>query len=519
MPASVAGSVRSKASKASVASRISRGSKKSYVDESLFGNQNKKQATTLVAPPGASIVSVHDLRRIREQTEKGQKADAIIIGKTELDRIRNSTTIVTREEVKQTKKMLDEQKDQQRAAAKARKKRMLTLDQERSSKLAPSDYQILSQKKKEGLLQNAQDILDEEKDDVKHMNQMCLYSKCVTIRDKQLIEQVRLEEEYRDEERRLDLMMEIERLKNLRHQDELEVRRKGALKVGSMVIIDQIKIRELERIREQEMREKEKQLILEQIQAIKKEEIKEIEEKRKTAQKMMVEVEYANREAITEKDKKKQEEKDLENKIVEYNRLKMMREEEIDAEKRRNQDEKEKEVQKLRDLQEKAQDRQAEIDTLRAKRAFEEGERLAREKERKEQEKRMRIQKELEEARQTQFAEKERRLAEQAKQERDEFSRIIGTQKQEVMRDHMIGDEKNSILRTHADQLRAQIVQNEEIKKQERLDYLEEGRRVRQEQGDEKMRLESIKEKKLHELIGVGISEKYTADLSKKKIQ
>jgi hypothetical protein len=88
---------------------------------------------------------------------------------------------------------------------------LLTLYQERSSKLAPSDYQILSQKKKEGLLQNAQDILDEEKDDVKHMNQMCLYSKCVTIRDKQLIEQVRLEEEYRDEERRLDLMMEIEK--------------------------------------------------------------------------------------------------------------------------------------------------------------------------------------------------------------------------------------------------------------------------------------------------------------------
>lgn len=45
------------------------------------------------------------------------------------------------------------------------------------------------------------------------MNEMMVYSKCVTIRDKQLDEQKHLESEYREEERRLDIMMEIERLK------------------------------------------------------------------------------------------------------------------------------------------------------------------------------------------------------------------------------------------------------------------------------------------------------------------
>ena len=54
------------------------------------------------------------------------------------------------------------------------------------------------------------------------------------------------------------------------------------------------------------------------------------------------------------------------------------------AEQQRIKEEKEKEVQRLRELQEKAQDRQAEIDALRAKRAYEEGERIARDKERKE---------------------------------------------------------------------------------------------------------------------------------------
>ena len=41
-------------------------------------------------------------------------------------------------------------------------------------------------------------------------------------------------------------------------------------------------------------------------------------------------------------------------------------------------EEKEREVQKLREMQEKAADRQAEIDALRAKRAFEAQERQAR---------------------------------------------------------------------------------------------------------------------------------------------
>ena len=47
------------------------------------------------------------------------------------------------------------------------------------------------------------------------MNQMVLYSKVVTIRDKQLEENVRLEQEWVEEQKKLDLMMEIERLKAL----------------------------------------------------------------------------------------------------------------------------------------------------------------------------------------------------------------------------------------------------------------------------------------------------------------
>jgi len=66
--------------------------------------------------------------------------------------------------------------------------------------------------------------------------------------------------------------------------------------------------------------------------------------------------------------------------------------------------------------------------------------------------------------------------------------------------------------------VRTQIQSNEEKSKQERLDYLEEGKKVRQKIEDERRKIEAIKQKKLGELNGLSIPEKYTAELAKKKI-
>lgn len=99
--------------------------------------------------------------------------------------------------------------------------------------------------------------MDEELDDVKHMNQMVLYSKVVTIRDKQLEENRQLEKEWLEEQKKLDLMMEIERLKGLKVQEEREKVRMEARRKGALVIVDQIQEREIERIKQQEMKVKE----------------------------------------------------------------------------------------------------------------------------------------------------------------------------------------------------------------------------------------------------------------------
>ena len=79
------------------------------------------------------------------------------------------------------------------------------------------------------------------------MNQMVFYSKVVTVRDKQLLEQKELEKEYVEEQKKLDLMMEIERLKFLQEEEEREKRKVAAALQGKQVLIDQIMERHISR--------------------------------------------------------------------------------------------------------------------------------------------------------------------------------------------------------------------------------------------------------------------------------
>ena len=56
------------------------------------------------------IISLEELRGIRGKVEKNEKNDAVIISKTDLDRIRDATTIKTKDQLIQEKKLLEEQK-------------------------------------------------------------------------------------------------------------------------------------------------------------------------------------------------------------------------------------------------------------------------------------------------------------------------------------------------------------------------------------------------------------------------
>ena len=108
----------------------------------------------------------------------------------------------------------------------------------------------------------------------------------------------------------------------------------------------------------------------------------------------------------------------------------------------------------MRERQEIAQDKQAELDAIRAKRAYEEAERNAREKEKNEilvRNKKVIL---MLEANEKQKYNKELKLGEQAKNEEEEYHKIIEKQLKNMESDRKKDEERKQMRYDHNYELR-----------------------------------------------------------------
>ena len=269
--------------------------------------------------------------------------DTAILTLNDFERIKKNARLQSKEQEENSHMILSSQKESQYAKAKAFKQRLIEIDKKRGNnayKLSDIDKENLV--KNANLLSQAQKIMEQNEDCVKDMNHIVLYAKIASIRDRQLEEHKAMEKMFRNKEMKLDMMMELERLKELKFQEDREVKRKKQLREGSLVIIDQIKDREMERLKEKEQIRQEGVLMLKQIKEMEEEDRRILEKKKIQEERMAKEVEETNKIAALSKDKKKFEERELDLKILKYNMEKAKKEEEEIAEKRRIQEEKEK---------------------------------------------------------------------------------------------------------------------------------------------------------------------------------
>ena len=111
-------------------------------------------------------------------------------------------------------------------------------------------------------------------------------------------------------------------------------------------------------------------------------------------------------------------------------------------------------MQKLREKQERANDKQSELDAIRAKRAYEEAERICRNKERQEIIIKNKKVVELLEANEKQKLDKEHKLGQQAQQEQNEYQRIIEKQIRDMEFERRKEEEKKKMRYDHNQELR-----------------------------------------------------------------
>lgn len=351
------------------------------------------------------------------------------------------------------------------------------------------------------------------------MKQLLDYAKVVTIRDLQKKEHRAMEDAYKKKESKLDLMMELERLKELKFLEQKEEMKKKLRYDGASVIVDQIKEKEIQRLQKQENIKREGEMMKKQIQALQEEEQRNEQKKKLENARMAKEIENINKISALNRDKKKLQEREEDLKILQYNMEKAKKEEEEMYERQRIQAQKERETQKMREKQEKAQDKQAELDELRAKRAFEEAEKRAREKEIQEQIKLQKQKEDLIQANEKQKDLKKKKLEEIAIQEQKEYQAIVKKQISEMEDERRLEEIRKKNYYENGEQIRRQIQEKAEKLKTLRRGVIEEGREIQQNLADYKATMERIKREKLAEMEKYNIDPKYRVDLQKYKIK
>ena len=436
----------------------------------------------------SSILSINDLNRIKKNAYFPSLTTASQVSKSSLSpEIKNQIAF---------KKALDH------------KNRLLEYDRRKK------EYKDFLEIENNKIIEKYPGV-DPDDEAVRAMDKMCLYARISTVRDKQLKERKEIEKNFKKKEEKIDLMVEIERLKGLKMQEEKEKKLQKMNEEGKKVILEQIEDNKKMRLKQKEIEDQERVELLKRIEEEQRKE-KEINLKRKIEQeKRIQEAIEENKKAIIVKQERILAEREEDLKLERYNREKYRKEEELFQEKKRLEQEKEKELQKLREKQEKAQDKQGILDEIRAKRSIDEANRKERKKEQEElilKEKKL---KDLIISNNRQKLDKEIQLAEEAKREREDFERIIKEHEKEIEEIKEKERIKIKKLLEHKAELKRQIAEKEEKEKINRRETLEEGRKDRQRRDQYVKSIEAIRRDKIKYLRDMNIDEKYIVPLRK----
>lgn len=470
---------------------------------------NKKNKETV------QVITKDLIRNLIVPTEDPSGA-SVILPRHEFMRIVQHSRVITKEERERMEEQAKKEKEMAMEASAERKNRMKSLDLERRKNEKLNDLEEEAKEKAEYLLTKANEMRQEQEDEIKHLNELILNAKCHAIRDAQILEKGQVRGEMEDEEKRLDMMMEVDRQNAIKIQEEIEKKRKEERLLGAAKLLDQITENEQERLFELERKDQENIQMQRYVEHMMDEDRVSLDKKKAEQLALRNELNKANDEILARREIKKEQEKAEELKVIEYMKQKAEREQAFEREQERIRVEKEKETARLRALQERARDEQADRDALRAKRAQEQAEREWRKKEAEETHKKAEVEAMLINARKNQMQQKEHYLAVQAHRERNEFERVLRAQKELVEKERKEEEEARKKRLGHADEVRTQIREKEHARIAERNAFFEEGVKLDEEARQRRAKLEEVKRKKLETLRAAGIPDKYVTHVAQK---
>lgn len=478
--------------------------------------KNKKNSGNSHGKKETVQVITKDLIRNLIVPEEDPSGESLILNFWDFERIKRAARVLTKEERDALHEMRKREKEEALNAVQERKNFMKQMDLTRRKNEKLNDLEEEAKERAQHLLEKANEQRQEQEDEIKYLNELILNAKCHAIRDAQILEKGIVRKEMMDEEKRLDSMMEVDRVNALKIHEEIENTRKDERLLGAMTLMEQIQENEQEKLLELEKKDMENIAMQKYLEKLCAEEAEQLEKKREAASQLREDLNKANNAMLQRKEMAKEQERALDLKVLDFQKQKAEREAAYEKEVEQKRIEKEREVGRLRALQERARDEQAERDALRAKRAQEQTEREWRQKEAEEARKKAEQEAMLTEARAVQMENKEHFLAVQAQRDRSEFERVLRAQKELVEKDKREEEEQMRRRRLYADDVRTQIREKEQIRISERNAFFEEGHKLNEEAKMRRSKLDEVKQKKLNELREIGIHEKYLAQVERK---
>ena len=259
--------------------------------------------------------------------------------------------------------------------------RMKELEQRSVLLAKKTDIELAEMSKQQAIREAAEKKLVSNADPVKLLNSMAQRAIAFTIRDQQLEEKRRLEQIEKEHEDRMNIIVEIDRVKDIKRREEEESYKKAKRIEDRKVINQQIAERERERMLALEAREQENLAMRNLMKKYKDEDTNDAIKKAYEMEESRKAIIIANERAIELKKLAKEAERKELDDILLYQVLKdkeIAKREEYEAS--IAQARKEREM-KLLAQQEKAQNNAGKLDELRARRDAEEKERNERRKE------------------------------------------------------------------------------------------------------------------------------------------
>ncbi|CAG9571124.1 unnamed protein product [Danaus chrysippus] len=439
-----------------------------------------------------------------------------VINKDDYERLKKQAKIVTTEE--QIQAMHAQEAAVQKAARESEERKRLLKEQLKpqpgaEAATGTADPELEGPDQAAHTLSRSEMLKANNMQGPRLCNRIILASKCHAIRDAQIAEKELIKKELDEEERRLDDIMESNRLSAVARAEAAEARR-HELRLQNLAALkeqiqahDTAKIMEAERIEEESIRVNQSNI------AMQIDEARKLKEKHGRQAKLKEILDQGNAELLYYKQLQNEEERIMDLRIANFLKLKQEREARNRAEAEAVKAAKQKGIDHIAKAQKAEQELKEELERIRNLKIQEDVEREYRRKEREAAIKRNREMKRLHEARVAQITDIHRLIAREIAKDEQSFNNAARQNEEFIQKERQLEDQRKARVEQHRQEIMKQINDKERARAELREKLHNEGVALRMEQDRQDQYERRVIRQKVADMRTQKVSEKYVKEV------